>query len=281
MVLGIIVKKLKTALRVYQTQGAQKVFSIIATRLRYRFAAITLPLQGKTIVVDGCRFDLSDPLITREAKIALFAGQYEEYERPAIRRFIPRGLPVIELGGGMGVVSCTTNRLLKNPNAHLVVEANPQVLKLAEKHRAMNHCNFTILNAALGYESQEIELYINDFFVYSSSKAKTKNSIKVKTVTLQELVQELHAGVVSVICDIEGMEVDLVAHELDFMSNHVGVFLLEEHSYFVGREAINAMFQQLEQHQFERIHHAGDVYVFLNRRIFPQETPDSLQSATV
>ena len=44
---------------------------------------------------------------------------------PRIARSLRRDLPVVELGGSIGVVACVTNRLLKDRKAHLVVEANP------------------------------------------------------------------------------------------------------------------------------------------------------------
>lgn len=269
--ISMLHRKFTTAIRLYRTQGTQKVWSVISKKLRYFWAKFSLPLRPSHIVVDGCHFDLTDPLITTEAKIALFAGQYEEYERPAIRQFIPRNFPVIELGAGMGVVSCITNRLLTQPISHLVVEANPYVLKLTEQNRVRNNCQFTIVNAALGYDTAEITLFIDEaYFVFSNAKRPTSKSVQVRTMRLQQMIDQLDSNVVSVICDIEGMEVDLVEHEIEVLANHVAVFLFEEHSINVGQDAIDRVFKNLEQHDFERVHHDGDVHVFVNRRIFSQ-----------
>ena len=45
--------------------------------------------------------------------IELFTNKYEAAERQAVARYLRRDIPVVELGGSMGVVACVTNRLLK------------------------------------------------------------------------------------------------------------------------------------------------------------------------
>ena len=52
-------------------------------------------------------------------------NDYELPERTAIARYLRRDLPVVELGGSIGVVACVTNRLLKDRTADLVVGKSP------------------------------------------------------------------------------------------------------------------------------------------------------------
>jgi predicted O-methyltransferase YrrM len=42
---------------------------------------------------------------------------------------------VLELGGCLGVVSCSINTLLRDPSRHVVVEANPKLLAYLYENR--------------------------------------------------------------------------------------------------------------------------------------------------
>ena len=48
-------------------------------------------------------------------KLELLSGTYEKPEREAVLRYRQPNWSAIELGGCIGVVSCITNKLLKNP----------------------------------------------------------------------------------------------------------------------------------------------------------------------
>ena len=52
-------------------------------------------------------------------------GSYEHEERELIRRWLKPEDHVIEFGACLGIVSCVTNKLLKDKTRHVVVEANP------------------------------------------------------------------------------------------------------------------------------------------------------------
>src|SRR5262249_41360247 len=111
--------------------------------------------------LDGCRIGLDHPntLFLRDL---LLTGIFERPERTAIRKFLNPSLPVVELGACIGVVACTTNRLLRNPARHVVVEANPDLTPVLEENRRWNGCAFSILQKAIGYDSSSVTLHIKD-----------------------------------------------------------------------------------------------------------------------
>src|SRR6516165_6446497 len=51
----------------------------------------------------GLVFSVDNPLIHVRMKSTLADGSYERGERTLIERFLPRELPVVELGGAIGV----------------------------------------------------------------------------------------------------------------------------------------------------------------------------------
>jgi 16S rRNA A1518/A1519 N6-dimethyltransferase RsmA/KsgA/DIM1 with predicted DNA glycosylase/AP lyase activity len=72
-------------------------------------------------------------------------GVFEKHERETIKRCLDPNLPVVEVGGCIGVVACTTNRLLQEPSKHVVVEANPDLVPVLEANRQLNQCEFVVL----------------------------------------------------------------------------------------------------------------------------------------
>lgn len=108
-------------------------------------------LRGSIFYVDGLKFSAQGPQMTTKFKSGFFLHDYERDERETVKKFLDNDVPVIELGAGFGVISCTINKKLTNPKNHIVVEANPYLTLPLEKNRDMNGCQFTVVNKAIGY----------------------------------------------------------------------------------------------------------------------------------
>ena len=77
-------------------------------------------LFGNKIRLQGITLFVDNPLIKTRHKSSLYFGIYEVSERKLARRYIDRSLPIVEIGGSIGGVACTTNKLLANPTGHVV-----------------------------------------------------------------------------------------------------------------------------------------------------------------
>src|ERR1700733_14422719 len=109
----------------------------------------------KQVRLGGSTFDMAG-ITSDSIRIELITNQYELPERRAVLRYLRRDLPVVELGGSMGGGACTTNKLLRDPSAHVVVEANPLVIPQLELNRKLNGRGFEILNCAIAYGADSI-----------------------------------------------------------------------------------------------------------------------------
>ena len=54
--------------------------------------------------------------------------------------YVDPNLPVIEFGGCIGVISCLTNKKIKDKKKHIVVEAQPYLIETLKKNRNNNDC---------------------------------------------------------------------------------------------------------------------------------------------
>ncbi len=199
------------------------------------------------------KFSVDNPLITTRHKSTLFFGRYEADELELARRYLDRDLPLVELGGSIGVVACVTNRLLHRPDRYVVVEASPVLLPTLEANRMMNGCRFTIEHAALAYDSETLDFPVEGHFLHGRVDGTDKNArvVSVGTVTLAELLDKYDFETINLVCDIEGAEVDLVEHEGDVLRSRVKNIVLETHSVYRGEGRTAAMLAALSRLGFE------------------------------
>jgi FkbM family methyltransferase len=212
--------------------------------------------------LDGCIFDLHDIPNTR-MKLELLTGRYEQSERTAARQYIRPEWPVVELGACIGGVSCVTNKLLKSPWAHVVVEANPRVIPLLESNRRDNHCSFKIVNGALAYGTDTVT-FSPWFDFWGNSihhELASGQPVTVPAVRLQQILDEEHFDSYALLCDIEGQEYELVMHEPDALQA-AKVVIMEVHPDVTGAEKVDAMLGRMAELGFETVQKSGDLVVF-------------------
>ena len=210
--------------------------------------------------LSGCSFNL-DRIADFPTKVELMMDKYEAPERLAVTRYLRRDLPVIEFGGSMGVVACVTNRLLNNPAAHVVVEANPLVIPQLELNRSLNDCQFEIVQGAIAYGSDSVTFYPSSNVCISSlAEPGDQPPVTVQAMTLGELLRERAFDRFNLVCDIEGMEYELVQHELEVLRS-ADTLILETHARFIGEDKCRLMMAKLKEIGFSVVKAMGVVVV--------------------
>lgn len=208
---------------------------------------------GNKVRIRGCTFRVDSPLILSVFKSRFILNRYEREELEAVRRFLDPSLPMIELGASIGIVSCVTNKKLKNPEAHVVVEANPDLIPILKANRDLNACSFAIINKASGYGGKEAVFYQHERFTGGGLQRATNKSISVPTITLAEIFADYRFECANLICDVEGGEIDLVAHEKELLSKKVFQIIFDLHPSVVGEKAISGMLEELYAVGFRKI----------------------------
>jgi FkbM family methyltransferase len=222
---------------------------------------------GNEIRVDGCRFSLDTPAIPLRQRVTLHAPSHEGNEREAAKRHVNTRLPLLELGGFIGVVACVTNRLLDDPTAHAVLEANPAVLDVLEANRRRNGCGFRVIHGALSYGGAEAEFFVGDDAMTGNVQGGTRGSVRVPAMTLAGLLGSLGFERCSLICDIEGAETELVMREAHVIRDHVETFIVEFHPDFTGEGAVRDATERLRSVGFREVERSHATYVFVNQAV--------------
>lgn len=215
-------------------------------------------------VIDGIRVDMNNPHVIPVLRWFMHYGLYEKSERKLFLNHFPVDMPIIELGAGIGVVACISNRYLTVPTRHIVVEANPNIIEHLERNRKINHSQFKIIHAALSYEKEQASFNIHRIFIASGIHNNNSGSITVPAITLQKIAKEANFNAFNLICDIESGEFQLIKHEISFMRDHVKWFLVEIHKRFGERIHHKTAMQILMNNGFELIEKCNNVFCFRN-----------------
>ncbi len=218
-------------------------------------------LAGDTGKLDGCTFDLNQPVITTFLKSRFFLKSWEEEARYLFKKYQPVDLPLVEFGASIGIVSCITNKQLADPASHIVVEANPNLLPVLEKNRADNQCEFRVLNNAIAYGSEEVHFSFSDR-CNEGLISQTASDITVPTLSLQKILETEGFSKINLICDIEGHEIDLVENEGQFIGDHVDWIIIEVH----GQLRADKTQTMLEDHGFQLIEEFENNQIYRNNR---------------
>ena len=243
-------RKVNTARRLLREQGLRGIAG---------HGWFKLKEQSGSVRLDNSRFLLQG--IHGVSRIAMLNNSYELPERRAVARYLRRDLPVAELGGSIGIVACVTNKLLTNPTAHLVVEANPLAIPLLERNKNLNRCKFEILNRAIAYGSDTVTFRpSSDMCGNSVTSEGDENPVTVSTTQLGDLVQSRGFSRFNLICDIEGMEYDLLANEAAVLKT-ADTIIMETHARLIGEDKLQSMMLRFQDLGFRVIEETGFVVV--------------------
>ncbi len=177
----------------------------------------------------GLKFYIPRDLTTRAFRTRFLFNSYESEERKLVRKYLDPDSTVLELGGSMGVVSCITNKLLKTPKNHLVVEANPKLIQTLKKNKQINSCHFEIIQCLISNKS-EGDFYLHDLVVGGSANRKTDKKIKVPVKTVSQLERQYNLKFDTLIIDIEGGELNFLNENKEFIKRQKTV-IIEIHNF--------------------------------------------------
>lgn len=267
-------QKMLKSLGYYRRRVADKgVWDIVSRRYswyksRFQFnnpiVGRIVELFGDRVRVDGMTFSVDCPQLSRGHKSTLAFGLYEVEERLLITRWVPRDLPVLEFGGGLGVSSCILNRKLANPSRHVVVEANPEIIALLKYNRAINDCKFEVINKAIAYDCDYVDLkFGTDFVENSIFGPPVSRTTRVQATTVCSLLADTNFDRAGVVCDIEGAEEDIITRDLPVLGDRIKFFMAEMHPQILGRDAVEKLMNRLIGLGFTLKEQIGDSVYFV------------------
>lgn len=220
-------------------------------------ALISHPAIGQLISVvsrnritrNGANYVLDSKLISARIKALLFWNLYEKAEIRFIQTYLKKDLPVVELGGSLGIVSAIIGKHIGHQDLY-TVEANPELVPIIREHLRINKGGqFEVIHAGIGSESELFFTKGNDNTVGRVSNIYAPTSIPVPVKTLRSLLFEKDIQAYSLVSDIEGAELSFLFDDPESLEGCKSLIIELHDSY--RNNALIAVDQQI--HQLELI----------------------------
>lgn len=162
-------------------------------------------------------------------------GSYERAEAALIDRYIPRDLPVVELGGCLGLISGYLAARLSPDVDLVVVEANPALIDCC-RHNATHggeRQRSQVVHAAIAYGQDHVQFEVSDNVHVNRVGSAAGGGVSVPTTTLASLLSTISTpSGYALICDIEGHEVALLENDAEALRGcRAAVVELHPHMY--------------------------------------------------
>lgn len=212
-------------------------------------------------------YDCSSEAILRKAKAAIFWGIYESAEVRYVRKYLKKGLDVIELGASIGVVSTQILARINKDKKLIALEANPYLINTLNQNLILNKRfdNFAVINSAIDYNNQnEVKFFIEKNNVNSSTKKADGNYIIVNTTNLSQIVDSNNISSFALVADIEGTEIEILICEPGILANCEQLFIELHDTTYKGKsytvsDMVNILVAEIG---FKLIANYGTVYFF-------------------
>ncbi len=187
---------------------------------------------------------------------------YESAEIRAVCRHLRSDLDVIELGASIGVLSCHIRRKLAMDRHLYAIEPDPELVKLIERNLQTNglRSRVTVVSRAIA-KSPGKQSFVRSTTNLSGHmiQPSANGTIAVEGLTLRDLIAQFGIGEYALVCDIEGFEAELFAHEFESLNKCEQIIIELHHREDSGPERLIEQLQHRQRFNLQAQY--GNVYV--------------------
>lgn len=201
-------------------------------------------MSDEIVVINDIKLPIDRKHLSEKMVDVLKSGRFEKEEASALNGLFKPGDRVLEIGCGIGFVSCLMARR-KRVDALLAIDANPSCVDYASRVARLNgvedKCEFRCGVVDHNVENgSEVDFFVHrDFWASSMKPSKnTVKQIKVPVFDAASIVSEFKPTIL--VCDIEGAELQLLR---DFEFETIDRVFVETHEKAVGPSGIVQLFR--------------------------------------
>lgn len=219
-------------------------------------AAPDPPPMGSVVAVDGIRMRI-DPRMSAANVAKLAAGRHTRHERALLAAALRDGDRVLELGGGIGMVSIACALRLGSA-AVTTYEANAALEGLIRDNHVLNGVAPEVRMAMVGERAGTRSLHVAGMFSHSSvyDVGETERVVPVPVHAFAMVLEELRPSVLVV--DIQGAERDpFLWRDLP----GVRLVLVELHPHIMGLRGMLFVRRRLRALGFAERARAGNAFL--------------------
>ena len=181
--------------------------------------------------------------------IHVLLGSHEPMVQEGLRRSVPRGGVVFDLGANIGFMTLVAARLVGPTGAVVAFEPEPRTAAALRVNAALNGFdNVRVFEAAAGRADEAAELLVVDDPLWTrlasvGEHERATGRLQVPVVSLDRAIADGELPVPDVVkIDVEGAELDVVAGMRTTLEQHRPVVICEMHG---KNEAFCALLESL------------------------------------
>lgn len=160
-------------------QNLRAEFNLLKFHTKTWLAGCLFNLMGKkSAVLDGVEVVVPLDLADTRLRGQFLIGSYERQERRFLKKYLNPDASVLELGGCLGVVSCIANQMLRRPERHVVLEANPKLIPHIERNKEHTHSAFSVECCIISNEPEN-RFFVNRAIGGSSVRRKAEGAVEI------------------------------------------------------------------------------------------------------
>lgn len=216
------------------------------------------------------RFNLTDTVIAPRFVASVFWGFYESAESRLLERHLSGNHDVVELGASIGVISSHVAAKLEAGTKLVAVEPNPNLLATlkcnVERHLPIG-ASIVIENAAFSTSRASVALRIGDHKDHTATQihdvdvADTK-SLVVPATSLSAILARQNLDKFTLVCDIEGAEIELLKYDLSALDNCQQLFIELHETTDERRYSVQDLVELINQAGFQCVDSHGNAFYF-------------------
>jgi FkbM family methyltransferase len=242
-------------------------------KLKFKLQAILLNVIGwgirtlynNKIPYQTLVINTNSSLVNNNTVALIYFGKYEKDELEFVRKYLPKDLPIVELGTSLGFVAL--NAVKQTTNKIICLEANKKLIPLIKETFALNLIapdHYQILNGALSNKKEA--LYFSDRGSNELGKLVAYSEHVVQAIPLEELTQLIPEEEYVLISDIEGAEINFLQGD-SVALKRCKMMIIELHdTEFEGQKySINQLVELILAKPFELLEQSNNTYVFTNQ----------------
>jgi len=196
----------------------------------------------------GLTFEVPVDHTTRAMRGRFAADTYELPERELIRKYLSADSRVLELGGCIGVVSCTINNLLRDRHAHVVVEANPFLIPFLERNRDVNGAKFSVEHCVVTRDSAAtLSIAAN-----MDGSRRGEQGLAIPTHTFEYIEGRHQISFNTLVMDIEGAESEFIMENRATLER-MQLLVIEFHPSAIGKNQVGDLREVLHACGLEKV----------------------------
>ena len=217
-------------------------------------------VYGTVADVEGVKMKI-DPRMSAYQVNKLLCGRHTRHERQLMIPLLEPDDVVMELGGGIGMLSTACSLKIGGDRVHSY-EANPTMESLIRKNYELNGVKPHLKMCMLDEKPGSCTFHVSEHFARSSAyQLKDQGETKAYEVPVESLNDEIHRIKPTVlIMDVQGSEGKLLGFA--DLSN-VQKLLVEVHSNVIGISRVNELRRQLRNQGFSEVNRAGQSFLYI------------------